>query len=1016
MPASLSVLSFLLSAARLEEIAVAVRGLLVDSVVVLPPDLIEAEREGLCDLLCLVTGLPVQVAARPVGLRSGHVCLLCEPVEEDPDPVSGSIVVAVRAPAAGRRRLDATRLLRELRGAILQAIGTRSPGSVLSEIAVWAEHATDSPVTALRFAAAAQAAYLSAPHAPQSEIVAEAMSDVMGWLLRGVDPRVAEWVLVRALEARSPEKLVSPEAMILGETAALQRALAAGLVEHLPEEGDGELDLRPPFSLLQRLSDLPVPVSLPDLASRLKGKIAPQASAVVDRWCEARPRPLGLSGPLMRPDFTGRADVIERLVALFEPSNEIRTAVVYGMGGLGKSAFGAALGDRLSERLETVWLTFLNGPEAAWRRVADALRMPPGRMREEPRSGGVPAWLRHVHARVAERDALIVVDDVSAVPESELPVWLPKGQGSCAVLVLSPRAERVLQRENDAISLQLRPLDRDEAKHLLSSKVPMLAEAVARGEADVLLERLGGHPSAIGLVASLLQKMPLTRVTEISLEQGADVVRGVVRHAIESLDGEEREAVLALSVMAKVGSPRGLVARMLGEDEVRVGGVLQRLADRAIVELGPRVVKLQEAVRIAIETSLEKARWRELEAAHAHEVNGMMQAARREMNEELRDELVADVRLALRRMSDRCRAGDEAAADTAYDLASELADYPRGEPTDTLEVAIAGYEAVLSISTRESDPLLWGLTQGGLGWALMNLPTGDRTGNLCRAVSASESALSVYTREQFPDHWASLQNHVGVAYSRLPTGSRTENLLRSIAAHEAALSVFKKENSPAEWAMVQNNLGTVYGFLSGHDAVDENLRRSIHAFEAALTVFDKTKSALDWATARTNWATSMTNFPDGDPADNIRRAISAHEEALSVYSMEVWPQDWGRTQYNLGLAWSGLNDGERAANLHRALEAFRAALRVYTREAYPWDWARIQCSLAEVLMAFPAGVRRHNLQVAVDILRGALTVHTAEAFPEEHKTTQTVLDKALAALAALGPPTGPPPPPSPATS
>jgi cytidylate kinase len=56
--------------------------------------------------------------------------------------------------------------------------------------------------------------------------------------------------------------------------------------------------------------------------------------------------------------------------------------------------------------------------------------------------------------------------------EAELASWLPRGLGTCSVLVLSTRAERVLQRENDAISVQLRPLSKEESRALLVRKVP----------------------------------------------------------------------------------------------------------------------------------------------------------------------------------------------------------------------------------------------------------------------------------------------------------------------------------------------------------------------------------------------------------------------------------------------------------------------------------------------------------------------------------------------------------------
>lgn len=1010
MPGSLSCLAFLRASCVPEHLGTELRQILLDAALVLPCELTEAEREDLFDLIATFAGLPVHVTARGFDLRRNHANILTEPVEEDPPPAPGGMVIAVRAPGAGRRRLEASLLLRRLRDAVLSAAATPARGERIADIATWAEHVADSPSTALRFAAAAHAAYLAAPGATDADLVLEGLTELVAWLFRGIDPRVAEWVLARALPSKNAERLVSTEAAILGETAALQRAFAAGLIEHLPDEDDS-LDLRRPLAVLREPADMPAGVDLQAITARLKGKLHPQAYGVIDRWLRARPRPLRLGAPLRRHDFTGREDTLSRLVSLFEPANEIRTAVLYGMAGLGKSAAATEVCERLSDRLETVWLTFMDGPPSAWRRVAEALGMDSKLLLDERKVEDRPAWLRAVHARMAERDALIVVDDADRVPEADLPGWLPKGPGSCAVLVLSTRAERVLQRDNDAISVQLRPLNAEEARALLRRKVTGIDERAGEGEADALLRMLGGHPSAIGWAAALLEKRSLEEVTAL-VEQGTDVLRGLVRHAVESLDPEERAVVEALAVAAPSGSPRGLIARMIeGEEEGagEIGPVLQRLADRAVVELNTSTVKLYGVVQIAIESEMAAERRRDLEERHARAVDAVMEVARKTDDEEGRDEAYEDLVLALERMTERCKAADVQAAVLCSNLAFELQRYPRGSLGASLGLVVAVYDEILGVLTREEHPEDWARVKHNLGDALRETPAGDRAGNILRALAAFQDALTIYEPRAHPDEWASVQNSIGIALCQLPAGELADNRLRALQAYEAALTVYSREQHPKSWAMVQNNIGSLHLNLSSGDRV-EDLRRAVRAYEEVMEVCAMEKLPRNWAIAQHNLGQALLGLAELEEGDGVRRAISALEAALTVRALDTVPSEWANTHSALGNAFAMLHAGDRAVNLQRALGAYKEALRVFTREAFPWQWARTQYFVARALLAMPSGSRRQNLQAAITALQGALSVWTQAAFPRDHANVQAELGKTLAELAALGPTTNPPPP------
>jgi tetratricopeptide (TPR) repeat protein len=1003
-------LGFLHTLAPAGALTPALEALLLGRVLLLPGDLPEAEREEICELCALFLNRPLHLSARAFDLPEGRLCVLTEPVDEEPVPVKDSVILASRAIEAGRRRLGLSNELRRLRDIVLVGLAGGSAPARLGQVAAWAQEATDSPSTALRFASAAYRELLALPRATDAELVVEGLAETIAWLLHGVDPRVAEWVLARAVPSTNPGRLVSTEAALLGEDAALQRALAAGLVEHLPERRDDPeelLDLRRPIALLGQLGDLSIPLTLPEVARALRPRVDPVAFRVFERVLRGKPKPLRLGPPSVPLMFPGREEPLARLQALFEPTREIRTAVLYGLAGIGKTAVGAALCDRLGDRLEPVWLTFAGGPEAAWQRVADGLGMDTQRGGEQRTGKGTPGWLRRVHQAIAERDALIVVDDVEAVPESELGDWLPSGVGSCAVLVLSTQAQRVLQREHDAIAVSLGPLGEAEARVLLANRAPGLAEAIRKGEADALLKQLGGHPAAIRIAAGLLEKQSIGEVVAL-VKKGEQAIHGLAQPALAALDPEERGVVQALALGARTGSPHALVAKMVGKGEV--GGVLQRLADRALVDLGPRLVRLHGIVQLAVVAVMSGDRRRALEVAHAEAADALMEGAREKGDEVGQEELYGDAMLALGRMTERCKAEEKGLARIVANLAFEIEYEPRAPSAEPLVAAIDGLRVVLDIWTRENNANEWASAQNKLGAALARLRVGDRVENLRRAIGAFRLALTVYSKESNPKDWAMVQGNLAGALAELPVGNRREDLRQSIEACELALSVLSEQDDPVEWAAAQNFLGVAYLQLPDEDRL-ENHRKAIAAFEAAIRVYASGASRFSWAMVQMNLGCVLINFRGGDRGDNIRVAIECFLRALTVYTAQVYPEHRALALCNLGTALVGLPDGDQVDNNRRAIESYELALALSAKDASPLDWARIQLCLGIALARVLGDKRRESLSKSIESFRAALTVYTEEAFPDLHTITQSNLDNALRELAALAPATDPPPPP-----
>ena len=169
-------------------------------------------------------------------------------------------------------------------------------------------------------------------------------------------------------------------------------------------------------------------------------------------------------------------------------------------------------------------------------------------------------------------------------------------------------------------------------------------------------------------------------------------------------------------------------------------------------------------------------------------------------------------------------------------LSIHISNFPLSSRANNIEIAITGYQIVLS--NREQGSETWAGTQNQLAIAYRNRINGSRADNLERAIGFCEAALMVYTLENFPEQWAGIQNNLGLTYWQRINGSRAENVERAIALYDVVLTVFIREDFPQKWATTQNNLAIAYkNRINGSRA--ENLERAIGFYQAALTVFTR---------------------------------------------------------------------------------------------------------------------------------------------------------------------------------
>jgi tetratricopeptide (TPR) repeat protein len=251
-----------------------------------------------------------------------------------------------------------------------------------------------------------------------------------------------------------------------------------------------------------------------------------------------------------------------------------------------------------------------------------------------------------------------------------------------------------------------------------------------------------------------------------------------------------------------------------------------------------------------------------------------------------------------------------------------------GNIATNLEIAIAGYQVVLTGFNFDAFPEVWADTQDNLASAYQNRIRGNIAENLELSIAAYTEALKVRTFDKFPKDWADTQNNLANTYAKRIRGDKAENLELAIAAYTEALKVRTFDNSPEDWATTQHNLALAYSKRIRGDKA-ENLELAIATCNEALKVRTIDRIPLGWAMTQNNLANAYSNRIRGDKAENLEKAISAYQEALKVFTFDAFPQQWAATQNNLANAYSNRIRGDKAENIKQAVMCYQNALQGY---------------------------------------------------------------------------------------
>lgn len=300
-----------------------------------------------------------------------------------------------------------------------------------------------------------------------------------------------------------------------------------------------------------------------------------------------------------------------------------------------------------------------------------------------------------------------------------------------------------------------------------------------------------------------------------------------------------------------------------------------------------------------------------------------------------------------------------------------ISQFSLGDKANNMEIAIIGYEIVLTVFTRETFPYEWAKAENNLANFYANRILGDKASNIEKSIGAYQKVLNVYTAEAFPYEWAVTKNNLGIAYRDRILGDKASNIEQSIAALEAALTVRTYDAFPIDWAITQYNLGLAYiERILGDEA--KNIEQSITAFQYALSINTYEDFPTDWAGTQNALGIAYEERILGNKTNNIENSIAAYKAALTVRTRDTFPIDWAQTQYNLGNAYAKRILGEKANNIEQSIIAYKAALNVRTSEALPIDWAQTQNNLGNAYLKRIWGDKIENIQAAIAAYRKAI--------------------------------------------
>ncbi|MDH6115687.1 tetratricopeptide (TPR) repeat protein [Kitasatospora sp. MAP12-15] len=345
----------------------------------------------------------------------------------------------------------------------------------------------------------------------------------------------------------------------------------------------------------------------------------------VDQWrkayvrvhAQAKTRPRGhlapaeLSADLI--DFTGRAAVVERLLALLDerparPVGPVVLTAISGQGGVGKTSLAIHVAHRVVTRFPDGQLQAdLQGagpvpvaPHDVLGRFLRALGMAP-----ESIAGALEERAAQYRSMLAKQRVLILLDNVRDAAQVRL---LLPGAGSSVALITSRSSLAGLDGAN---RVTLGAMDEEDSLRLLTRIAGESAVNASPEATDDLLRLCAGLPLAIRIAAARLATEPAltarrlvarlhdesARLNELQVEDRA--VRATFAVGYDSLGPAARNAFALLALVPGQTVSLPAAAALLDGSPQSTEEVLAELLDAALLEpAGPKRYRFHDLIKV----------------------------------------------------------------------------------------------------------------------------------------------------------------------------------------------------------------------------------------------------------------------------------------------------------------------------------------------------------------------------------------------------------------------------------